>query len=634
MCGITGIYAFNQIGEFYLLNLVPATNTLISRGPDQQGTVIVGNVGFGHRRLSILDTSIGGKQPMSSSDENYLIIFNGEIYNYKQIRKKLEEKGITFHSSGDTEVLLQAYIHYGEKCVEMLNGFFAFAILNKITKELFIARDRFGIKPLLIYQDDDKFIFASEMKSILAYNIKKEIDFTSLYQYLQLNYIPSPNSIFKNIRKLKPGSYLKIVGKEIVEKSYYSIDYNTLSAEKCTLSYEEQKSKLATLMLESVERRMIADVPLGAFLSGGIDSSVITALASKFTTKLHTFSIGYKDEPFFDETKYAQLVAKKYNTEHTVFSLSNQDLYGNLHQVLDYIDEPFADSSALAVHILSERTKKYVTVALSGDGADELFGGYNKYMAEWKARNGNFATSIVKSMLPIWKMMPKSRNNPVLNKFRQLERFAEGMNMNEKERYYRWCAFVDEKEALSLLSNSSKNEVIKSEYLNRKTNINQFVQKGGTINDILRADIDLVLQSDMLTKVDLMSMANGLEVRVPFLDHNVVNFAFSIPENSKIDGKLKKKIVQDAFRNLLPPEIYNRPKHGFEVPLLKWFRTELRSTIENNLLKDEFIEEQGLFNVDEIRKLKKQLFSSSPGDVHARIWGIIVFQNWYKKYFI
>ncbi len=635
MCGITGIYAFNEIGRFFHMNLVPATHALSSRGPDQQGTVIEKGVALGHRRLSILDVSMDSKQPMSSSDGKYLIAFNGEIYNFKELKAGLEEKGVEFKSTGDTEVLLELFINEGERCLEKLNGFFSFAILNKETGDLFIARDRYGIKPLLIYQDEDKLIFASEMKSLLTYNIPRNIDYTSLYQYLQLNYIPAPNSILKNVRKLQPGHFMKISGREITEKPYYTLPYDTKKAEACTLNYEEQKAELVKLMENSVQSRLVADVPLGSFLSGGIDSSIITALASRHTDKLHTFSIGYKDEPYFDETSYAQAVAKKYNTEHTVFSLSNHDLYQNLHKVLDYIDEPFADSSALAVNILAERTKKHVTVALSGDGADELFGGYNKYMAEWKARKGGFASSMVTALHPVWNMMPKSRNSGILNKFRQLDRFATGKKLGNKNRYYRWCSFTDEKDSFNLLSELGKGQVSKEAFNNRKQEITRFIHpSGGSLNDVLRADIGLVLQSDMLTKVDSMSMAHGLEVRVPFLDHNVVNFAFSIPENSKIDGKMKKRIVQDAFRDLLPAEIYNRPKHGFEVPLLKWFQTELRSTIENEWLKDEFIEEQNIFDVDEIRKLKKQLFSSNPGDVHARIWGLIVFQNWYKKYFI
>jgi asparagine synthase (glutamine-hydrolysing) len=373
-------------------------------------------------------------------------------------------------------------------------------------------------------------------------------------------------------------------------------------------------------------------VPLGAFLSGGIDSSVIVALASRHTQHLNTFSIGYRDEPFFDETRYANLVAKKYKTNHTVFSLSNEDLYEHLFDMLDYTDEPFADSSALAVYILSKKTRKRVTVALSGDGADELFAGYNKHLGEYRVREGGLLAGAVKTLQPLWEALPKSRNSRFGNKIRQLQKFAEGMHKTDKERYWRFCTFSDEESARSLLSGKSLALADEQAFEERKSNILKYLEEDGNFNEFLYTDMHLVLPNDMLTKVDLMSMAHGLEIRVPFLDYTVVNFAFSLPAEFKVDGAMKKRIVQDAFRNLLPKELYNRPKQGFEVPLLKWLRNELQPLINNDLLKDEFIEQQGLFSVNSIRELKEKLFSSNPEDVHARIWGLLVFQYWWKKY--
>jgi asparagine synthase (glutamine-hydrolysing) len=629
MCGITGIYAFNEVGRFNMINLAAATDCLNLRGPDSRGIFNDERVGLGHRRLSIIDTSSDGRQPMYDDSRRYVIVFNGEIFNYKELRKSLENEGCSFFSHSDTEVLLKLYIKEGAACLNKLNGFFAFAIYDKEEHKLIIARDRYGIKPLLYFQDEDKIIFGSELKSLMTYGIQKNIDYTSVYQYLQLNYIPGPASIFKNVFKLTPGHYLEIKGRDVQERQYYDLP----ERQKYTdMSYEGQQKYLAELLDDSVQRRMIADVPLGAFLSGGIDSSVIVALASRHTTKLNTFSIGYRDEPFFDETKYAQLVAKKYNTNHTVFSLTNQDLLDNLHHVLDYLDEPFADSSALPVYILSKETRKHVTVALSGDGADEIFAGYNKYKGEYRLRKGGASANLVRALLPLWKGLPKSRSGFVSNKIRQFERFAVGMEMSPRERYWKWCGYAEEPQAMNLLKLDNRIKVFQDQYEARKADITSYVQSEGDINDVLRADVKLVLTNDMLVKVDLMSMANALEVRVPFLDYRVVDFAFSLDERSKINSEMKKRIVQDAFRNLLPAELYNRPKHGFEVPLLKWFRKELRSMIEDKLLADQFIEEQGVFDVEEIRKMKKKLFSNNPEDVHARIWGLIVFQSWWQKW--
>jgi asparagine synthase (glutamine-hydrolysing) len=632
MCGITGIYAFNQIGSFYMVNLAKSIDRLAQRGPDGRGTYIEDFVALGHRRLSIIDTSHNGKQPMTDESGRYVLVFNGEIFNYRELRKKLLDKGVTFFSECDSEVLLKLYIHEGKDCLSHLIGFFAFAIYDKESQDLFLARDRMGIKPLLYYFDEDKFAFASEMKSLLAYNIPYDLDHASLYQYLQLNYIPGPATIVKNVIKLKPGSYITVKKKKLEHGIFYNIPFDGVKARKNRLSYEDQKNELAWKLDESVKMRLIADVPLGAFLSGGIDSSVIVALASRHTERLSTFSIGYKNEPFFDETKYAELVAKKFNTDHTVFSLTNDDLFSNLFETLDYIDEPFADSSALAVYILSKQTSKKVKVALSGDGADELFAGYNKHMGDFRVREGGFLVEAVTALQPLFKLFPQSRNSFFSNKIRQLDRLAEGKKMSHSERYWRWCSFTGEPEAQKLLSDKSLSSLAREEYALRKKEILKHISSGGDLNEVLRSDMELVLPNDMLFKVDMMSMANGLEVRVPFLDHRVVDFSFSLPVSSKIDSSIKKKIVQDTFRDILPAELYKRPKHGFEVPLLKWLRKELKHLITDDLLNKRFVEEQGIFNPAETEKLKQKLFSANPGDSHARIWGLLVFQYWWKKH--
>lgn len=617
----------------YAINLSQSVQTLKKRGPDAQNMSLHHFVNLGHTRLSIIDLSTEANQPMKDDTGRYTIIFNGEIFNYQSIRERLIQAGVSFRTHSDTEVLLKAYITWGAKCLAEMNGFFALAIYDEEQEELFVARDRFGVKPLLVYQDEDKIIFASEMKALLAFGIEKEIDYVSLYQYLQLNYIPSPNTIFKNVRKLPPAHYLLIRKRHVEQHAYYQLPLP--SAPRLQLGYEAQKKQLTDLLDQAVQRRLIADVPLGCFLSGGIDSSVITALASRHTSQLNTFSIGYKDEKFFDETNYAKLVAKKFNTNHTVFSLTNNDLYEHLFDMLDYIDEPFADSSSLAVYILSQRTRKKVTVALSGDGADELFSGYNKHHGEYLMRQGGWKADMIRSVLPLWRKLPKSRNGFFSNKIRQFQRFAEGSQLPEKDRYWQWATFTKEEDALHLLSVAARSEVNRADYQSRKDTILSAIQNDAkdinAFNEVLYTDLHLVLVGDMLPKVDLMSMANSLEVRTPFLDYTVVDFVAQLPVASKIDAKIKKKLLQDTFRDILPAELYKRPKHGFEVPLLKWLRGELRPLIENDLLAEDFIREQGIFNPEEINALKQQLFSANPGDIHARIWGLLVFQYWWKK---
>jgi asparagine synthase (glutamine-hydrolysing) len=629
MCGITGIFAFNLVGKFNKIHVTQATMSLEKRGPDFQDIFIDEWVGLGHRRLSIIDTSSVSNQPMWDEEKRYCIVFNGEIFNYRELRHELSDKGVNFFSEGDTEVLLKLYMHEKEKCLNRLNGFFSFCIYDKIEQTLFVARDRYGIKPLLYCFDEDKFIFASEMKSVIQYGIDRTIDYDSLYTYLQLNYIPAPATIFKSVRKLLPGHYLKVKRQDLQEHRYYEIPYSR--NELSRISYEDAQHELKKLLDASVRRRLVADVPLGAFLSGGIDSSIITGIARKYKSDLHTFSIGFRDEKFFDETNYANLVAKHFKTNHTVFSLSNNDLYENVHSILNYIDEPFADSSAIAVSILSKQTRKHATVALSGDGADELLAGYNKHSAFYKVLNKGWKENMVEALEPLWKVLPKSRNNAMGNRIRQLERFAKGSKLSSRERYWQWAGYAHETEALALL-HEEKRTLLTDQYLKLKENLLATLPEKETINDILLTDTRFVLPYDMLTKVDLMSMSCSLEVRVPFLDFELVNFIFSLPDSYKIRGGSRKRILRDAYREMLPQELYNRPKKGFEVPLLKWFRREMKSLILEDLLADSFIKEQGIFDPAEIQRLTKRLFSSDPGDVHARIWALIVFQTWWKKY--
>ena len=626
MCGISGIISKKTLSQNDIAQLSASVKAMNKRGPDSQGTFVHDKVGLGHARLSIMDTSSAASQPFVHEDGNHVLVFNGEIYNFKELREPLEKEGITFRTHSDTEVLLELYKKEKEKCIEKFVGFFAFAILDKRDGSVFIARDRFGIKPLYVYQDEQKILFGSELKSIMAFDIKKDINFTSLYQYLQFNYIPGNQCIFKNAYQLQQGHYALVENNEIKISKYYEIPFT--EGKYSNISYLEAKKKLIELLDKSVERRMIADVPLGAFLSGGTDSSIVTALASKKTEKLNTFSIGYQDEPLFDETAYAQEVAKKFNTNHTVFKLTNKDLYNVLEEVLEYTDEPFADSSALAVYILSRETRKKVTVALSGDGADELFSGYNKHKAEYIMRHPSAAGSIINNLGFLWKNLPQSRNSSIGNKIRQFDKFSSAAKLSSSERYWSWAGLMNEESAKEFLKVSFEQSLYQAE----KGKLLQGFSKNGDFNEVLLADMNMVLPGDMLTKVDRMSMANSLEVRVPFLDHELVNFVFSLPEEYKICSTHRKRILQDTFKDILPQRLYKRPKHGFEVPLLSWFRSDLKSMINNDLLSKELIEKQGIFNPEKIEQIKAKLNSSSPQDASAHIWGLIVFQYWWKKW--
>lgn len=627
MCGISGIYCFKDEAKKYKTNIENSNLALKSRGPDANGIFIDKNIGLGHTRLSIIDTSAAGSQPFHDSTGRYTLVFNGEFYNYRNYIDELLNEGVKLISSSDTEVLLYLLIKYGPKAIDKINGCFSFAFYDSHKNNCIIARDRMGINPLHYYKDEDKIVFSSEVKGILPYNVPKKINYVSLKTYLQLNYLPTNQSMLENFHKLTPGTFLVINQDGVQQKKYYSIP--TPDFVDNQIEYKSAKNKLYELLDQAVERRMIADVPLGSFLSGGIDSSVITALASNHTKNLNTFSIGFTDNVYFDETEYAEIVAKKYNTNHTVFKVSNDDLLSELDNVLNYLDEPFADSSALAVNILSKMTRKKATVALSGDGADELFSGYNKHSAHLKASYAGAKEKLVSALNPMWKIAPKSRNSKQANLARQLNRFATGFNLSPSERYWFWASIGTEQYADRLLNRDYNKENYQNKkhlYINNNIDFKD-------LNSVLYTDLHLVLQGDMLTKVDLMSMANSLEVRTPFLDHTVVDFIAKLPATYKIDKTSKKKILKETFVDLLPPELLNRPKHGFEVPLLDWFKNELWLKIDNDLLKDSFIEEQGIFNINVIKSLKKQLHSKNPEDSAAKIWALLVFQTWWRKFY-
>jgi len=617
MCGITGYIFFASDPQSYTKFLEKSIDSLCLRGPDSGGIYATEKVSLGHTRLSIIDTSALGNQPMSDPSDRYTLVFNGEIYNYLDLQKELS--GITLKSTSDTEVLLHLLIKYGSDALEKLNGFFALAFYDQQEDQLLLARDRMGIKPLHFYQDENQLIFGSEMKALLEFPIPRKLNLEALHWYLKLNYLPGNLSMLRGVQKLEPGHFILAKGKELTIKAFWELE----KSDGIQTDYTSAQSGLIDLMDKSVQSRLMTDVPLGAFLSGGTDSSAVVALATRHHPNLDTFSVGYRDHSFFDETAYAELVAKKFNTNHHVFSLTNDDLLADLDSVLEYIDEPFADSSAIPTYILSKHVSKHVKVALSGDGADELFGGYYKHLALERSLKPSISNHLLRSLNPIISHFPQSRSGKWTNTFRRLDRYGSMIKKSPSERYWMLASLTDDPGCLLRKQiDKSSLDKFKKKYLKSNPNL----------SDYLDADLQIVLSGDMLTKVDLMSMANSLEVRVPFLDKDVVQFARSLPVNFKIKGSMRKRIVQDAFRTILPEELYNRPKKGFEVPLLQWMRNELLSDLDLTLFNRQHLEEQGVFDTENVMQLRHTLMSKNPGDVHGSIWALYIFQKWYARY--
>tara|TARA_B100001287_G_scaffold162475_1_gene136566 strand:+ start:1180 stop:3045 length:1866 start_codon:yes stop_codon:yes gene_type:complete len=617
MCGIAGFVSFNKAISHSTKYLETALQRLEKRGPNNKGTFRDNYCELGHTRLSIIDTSSRANQPMSDSSNRYTIVFNGEIYNYKELKKELEEKNMIFETSSDTEVLLYGLIYYGVGFIKKLNGFFSFCFYDKINKSFLIARDRFGIKPLIYLKTEKELIFASELKAILAYDIKKEVDQQALAQYFRHTYIPAPRTILKSCKKLLPGHYLEIKDGFQTIKKYHSY-YPTKQVKD---SYITAQKKIKELFNESIEKRLISDVPLGTFLSGGVDSSIVSAIAKDHKSDLNTFSLGFPDEPLFDESKYAQKVAKHINSKHHSFEVTNKELYQNLEDILDYIDEPIADSSAINVFILSKKTKNKVSVSLSGDGADELFSGYNKHQALFFSIQNNFTSKAIKNFGSLSKILPSSRNSKIGNLGRKLEKLHTGLNKDVNNRYLEWASFMDDSFVEQLTGRNMQNDYL------------EFVENNDDIfNNFLFYDFNLVLDNDMLRKVDLMSMANSLEVRTPFLDHKLVEYVFSLPSSFKIDKNIRKKILKDTFEDHLPKNLFKRSKHGFEVPLKKWFENEMNLFIENDIFKNNILKEEGLLNKNSLDRIHYIWKNGASGNTVYHIWALVVLNNFFKKY--
>ncbi|MFH1487331.1 MAG: asparagine synthase (glutamine-hydrolyzing) [Pseudomonadota bacterium] len=637
MCGICGKidYDGKEIDEGLLKKMC---HSLSYRGPDDEGFFTAPSVGLGHRRLSIIDLSPAGHQPMSNEDGAIWLVFNGEIYNFQDFRSKLLSKGHALGSRTDCEPIIHFYEEEGVHFLNRLNGMFAFALWDGPKKKMILARDRLGIKPLHYAWDGRRLVFASEIKAILCDpEVPREIDHEALDLYLTLNYIPAPRTIFKHIRKLMPGNVLVAEKDRLTVKPYWDAVPKEPFAGKGPIEgfpeADRPEERLRSLLEVSVKRRLIADVPLGAFLSGGIDSSIIVALMARNSSRpVKTFSIGYKDLPSFDETSFAREVAAFNHTDHHEFKLGHRDILDAFPKVLENVDEPFADSSAVPTYIVSRETRNHVTVALSGDGGDELFAGYRMYLGEYWQKYYNLIPRFLREGIvsPLFQALPDARDKPGLEIIRRAKKFLRGMNDTFPERFAGWREIFPFPVRRRLLLRPPGDNL----YLRMSRSL--FEKEKGhfgkdTVNLMLYMDLKGLLPGDMLTKVDRMSMANSLEVRVPFLDHTFVEYAFELAGHTKLKATGGKAILLDAFRELLPRSLHNRPKRGFEMPIGAWLRKELRFLVDEYLSEDP-IKKQGLFNGEMIRSFIRDHMEGRR-DTSWQLWNLIVFQHWYRTYF-
>ncbi len=617
MCGILGYINFseNNVKTIEDEAFNSALSLIQHRGPDDTTFKrFAKNNLFGHVRLSIIDTDSRSNQPFVSPDERYHLIFNGEIYNFHELKNELIQQGVQFKTSSDTEVLFHLLIQEGKTCIEKLNGFFAFAFHDAQTNKTLIVRDRMGIKPLYYHSTDSSILFASELKPISKLMAHKRISKEALQLFFELTYIPAPYAIFENVFKLEPGELIEIENGSLKKEKYYSIEPKP----KYEKTFDEAKADLNEKLNNSVLNRLVSDVDLGCFLSGGIDSSIISTLAKNHKTHLNTYSIGFENAHYFDETNFANAVAKKIGSHHTVFKLKDSDFTNNFESIIQSFDEPFGDSSAIAVNILSKYTAKEVKVSLSGDGADELFAGYNKYRAEYIIRNMGLAKKMAASIgNTVLKPFPESRTSKISNLKRKFSKLNKGIQSDPTERYINWISNGSQSGYQILKSDSKPN-----------TKALLHIPEITSINDILISDQKIVLSGDMLKKVDQMSMAHALEVRTPFLDHKVVEFANSLPEEFKINSHQNKHILIETFKDQLPKELWDRPKKGFEVPLQFWINS-VWEQVDPKFYSKTFLEEQNIFNPNQIESLIAERQTKNFGDRIYVLWNFLVFQYWY-----
>lgn len=615
MCGIAGTFQIDLSRPANDGRVPAALRALAHRGPDDEGVYTNGRAFLGHRRLSIIDASPAGHQPFTDNGGRYTIAYNGEVFNFQELRAELEAQGHAFRSQSDTEVILRLYTIKGEGFLRDLNGFFALAIHDAETDTLLVARDRYGIKPLVWCEHGGAFLFASELRALQAMGAPGTVDPGSVAQYLSYHYIAGPHTILEDVRKLEPGRLIRVSasGTEV------HVWYDLVKAAAPVAPGTDVEARLHSLLDDAVQQRLVADVPVGCFLSGGLDSSIISALAARHHKDLHTFSIGFVDDPYFDESRHAQEVADHIGSTHHTFRLTRTELADSYERFLSSLDEPFADSSALLSFLLCERARPFITVALSGDGADEVFGGYRKHQAELRLRSKTALERVVIALGPLWRTLPRSRNGRLSDLFRKMERFARAGGLPPAERWAMLAALDGDGDARDLLPG---HEVP----VDRIRHMARGLTEMAGLNGVLLADVRTVLPYDMLHKVDGTSMAQGLEVRPPFLDHRVVEFAFGLDASEKLGRGKGKHLLCRTFRERIPAPVLRRRKQGFEAPLRALFTGPLKATVRRALSPDR-VAAAGL-DMGAVRGILARMESPRPGQSPDTVHAMIVLLNW------
>lgn len=623
MCGINGFVQFRQqFSKEKMYNMVHTMNEkIIHRGPDSEGLYADDNCSIGMRRLAVIDLD-KGEQPVFNKDRSKLIVFNGELYNYKQLRNELKNKGCTFKTDSDTEVVLTGFEKEGKAFLRKMEGMYAFAIYDLITKSIVLVRDRIGEKPLYYFTEDNFILFGSELKSLVSTGlVNKEIDEEALSVYFQLTYIPAPMCILKGIKKMMPGTVMCISGEGVIKVDrYWELDANR--TDNLITDYELAKKMLRNCLYHSVEERMNSDVPLGAFLSGGIDSGIIVGIMADISSKpINTYTIGF-DEKQFDEKGLAEIAAKKYGTKHHNLVLDWNEAKENVHSVLLNMDEPFADQSLIATYAVSKMGRQHITVALTGDAGDELFAGYDKYLITYYTNMYGKFPQVIKSGINFAYKRFLKKDSTIYRKVNKVVRSSELDTFEQRKRMM--CLGFKNDEVERLYANDMP--------VSELTFIDNLYQSMDKRDDQTRAqyvDLNIVLEGCMLTKVDRASMLASLETRIPMLDSKVIEIAYRLPTEFKIRNSKKKIILKDTFKDILPEEYLYAPKRGFGVPIGKWLGSALKENLYEYSDK-KWINEQGLFDADYIQKLVSDHISHRE-DRYAEIWTFYVFQYWYKN---
>lgn len=625
MCGIAGRVNFRSGAPVDGAVIQRMCHLLAHRGPDGEGTHVDGPVGLGHRRLAIIDLSPAARQPMASEDARLWITYNGEVYNFRELRADLERRGRRFRSQSDTEVILAAYREFGVGCLDRFRGMYAFAVWDSRARTLFLARDRLGKKPLYYLLDDDGIAFASEPKAFLAdASFKAEPDLEAISHYLTYQYVPSPLTAFQGLQKLPPAHYLLVQEGKVSVARHWRLRYRP----KHQLTEQQACEELLAQLREAVRLRLISDVPLGALLSGGVDSSTVVALMTELSTsRVRTFSIGF-EEAAYDEREAAAIVADRFGTDHHAFVV-RPDAAALLPALVWHYNEPFADSSAVPTYYLAQVTRPHVTVALSGDGGDEAFGGYERYVAHALAcRADRVLGPLRPALAALGAVLPRGGNSRGLR--RRARRFLEALVAPPADRYARWMVHFTAEQKATLCTPEFAAASGDTDPLALLREAFTVTDAEDPVEAAMAADVACYLPEDLLVKLDVATMAHGLEARCPFLDSAVVEFAARLPVRWKVWRTAKKVLLRRALRDLLPPEILGRPKQGFGVPIDAWLRGPLKELAFDTLLSPRATA-RGLFRPAAVRQLLEEHVSGGV-DRHYQIWNLLILELWHQMF--